>query len=562
MYITVQLLTGYHTPLTYKIPPSWSSEPLVGQIVVVPLQKRTVRALVCAVSDQLPFGSSFVVREALSKETAAGDELYHSFMRKLSDYYALDSRVLYRRVSEKTSEESLLAEQAIAEDRAAVRLTDEQQYAVDQIVPDIGAGSFRVTLLHGVTGSGKTEVYKRLITAAQQQGRSTLLLLPEVSLAVNFTRIMRAFYGTTLAVYGFHSATPAAEKRQLWDTLLAQQPALIIGVHLPVFLPIARLGLIIVDEEHEIGYQEKKHPRINTKEAALMRAQHYKIPIVLGSATPSVSSLYNVQERGWRSVQLKQRFAGAFPAVTHINLLEDRARPEFWISSKLQKAIAERLARQEQVILFLNRRGYSFFVQCGSCSFIFSCTSCSVSLTHHATSDGGEELRCHYCGFACKLPESCPGCKSSGSKFLKKGIGTQQMVSVIKRLFPEARVGRADADATKDKKRWQQTCDQMLDGSLDILIGTQTITKGYHFPKVTLVGIIWAELNLAIPFYNASEVTLQQLIQVAGRAGRAVAGKARHRGADRPGRNSVRPRSGYCQGYSRGPGGSRVPAVV
>jgi primosomal protein N' (replication factor Y) len=283
-----------------------------------------------------------------------------------------------------------------------------------------------------------------------------------------------------------------------------------------VLLPISNLGLIIVDEEHEVGYQEKKHPKVNSKEAAIWRAHMNGIPILLGSATPSLTSLDNVKTKGWHFFELKERFAGIFPTVKTVSLKDAKNRRNFWITTELERAIKLRLERGEQTIIFLNRRGYSFFVQCKTCSFIFMCDNCSVSLTLHE--DG--RLSCHYCSLRQELSPQCPGCKGSAKNYLKKGVGTQQVVSILETVFPHATVARADMDTTVNKKQWQETLERFEHGIIDILVGTQTITKGYHFPNVTLVGILWADLNLHFPMYNAAEVCLQQLIQVAGRAGR------------------------------------------
>ena len=520
MYITVKLINGFQEPLTYKVPASWLATPVVGQIVVVPLQQRSERALINSVFPELPATAKFKVREALNVEHMPDDPSYHQFIQRLSAYYALDPRILYKRmghsIAEKEAEHELVE---AVEAQHVVMLTAEQQLVVDYVKPIISQPIFQATLLHGVTGSGKTEVYKQLIMHAFSQGKSTLLLLPEVSLAVNFTHLLRAQLTSSLPIYGFHSASSVKDKRELWQKLLAQEPVVIIGVHMPVLLPIAQLGLILIDEEHETGYQEKKHPRINTKEAAIMRAQLGGIPILLGSATPSLSSLHAVAEHGWKLFTLKHRFAGAFPKISLVQLKTEKRRKEFWISRELEAAIKNRLANKEQVIIFLNRRGYSFFVQCTGCSAIFSCGGCSVSLTYH----DDNTLVCHYCGESRMLPESCYSCQAPAATFLKKGVGTQQLMGILQRLFPAAKIDRADADSTRNKKRWQKTCDDFRDRKTDILVGTQTITKGYHFPGVTLVGIIWAELNLTIPFYNAAETSLQQLIQVAGRAGRASA---------------------------------------
>jgi len=291
---------------------------------------------------------------------------------------------------------------------------------------------------------------------------------------------------------------------------------------LPIVLPIVNLGLIIIDEEHEQGFREKRAPYLNSKEIALWRAFVCKIPIILGSATPSLISLYNVERKGWKLFRLTKRFAGAFPVIEKVILSdkEGKRRKNFWISEPLRVAIQETLARKEQVMLFINRRGYSFFVQCKGCGFIFQCERCSVSLTLHVGGSGEQTLRCHYCDHMIHLPSVCPACKIGGKSLLKKGVGTQQIVSIVQELFPNAIIERADLDTTKKKHSWKQTVINFKEGRIDILIGTQTITKGYDFPSVTLVGILWADLNLHFPVYNASETTLQQLIQVAGRAGR------------------------------------------
>lgn len=516
-YVTVRLINGYPEQLTYRVTEKLESDNLLHKIVLVPLQRRTEHALVCAVMSELPEQPTFKIRDITRLEVVPHDPHYHAFITQLSSYYAIDPLVLYRRMraSLTATQQEIITTESV-QSCASVHLTQEQHIAIDQLQPAIIDSKFDPTVLAGVTGSGKTEVYKALMRTAHSAQKTTLLLLPEVSLAVNFTRLLQAQL-PDIPVYSFHSATPAAEKRMLWQQLIAGTPLLLVGVHMPLLLPISKLGLIIIDEEHETGFQEKKHPRINTKEAALMRAQITGIPILLGSATPSISSLYTMKRRGWRLCTLTKRFAGSFPRVQVVKLTASGKRKEFWISRELESAIADRLAKKEQVILFLNRRGFSFFVQCTACSFIFSCDSCSVTLTYHQD----EELRCHYCTYSKKLPACCPQCAAPAKEFLKKGLGTQQLAALVQRLFPQARVARADADSTRNKKKWQRMCDDIRERTLDIIVGTQTITKGYHFPGVTLVGVIWAELQLSMPFYNASEAALQQLIQVAGRAGRA-----------------------------------------
>lgn len=519
MYIQVKLLNGFRESLLYKVPKDWPTEHLSGSLVKVPLQKRTETAIIQEVLPNLPDSVNFKIREAYSQEPFPPDNYFLTYITQLSNYYALEQFYFFKRIrhflTEKEHENDALSMQE-SKKLENILLTAEQQIIINELSPVIQNPKFYPALIHGVTGSGKTEIYKQLIIRVLSTQKTILLLLPEVSLAVQFTHLLKLQMANDVPIYAFHSAVSVKEKRALWNNLLNKQPMVIIGVHLPVILPIANLGLIIIDEEHDVGYQEKKHPKINTKEAALMRAQIYKIPIVLGSATPSLSSLYNVKKRNWHFFQLKKRFSGAFPTITFVKLNEEYKRKNFWISKQLETAIRDRLSKQEQTIIFLNRRGYSFFIQCKKCGFIDSCNSCSVSLTLH----GEQILKCHYCNFSKPVIISCPSCKAPESDLLKRGIGTQQVVSILEKIFPDAQIARADLDTTVNKKKWQQIVRDFEQKKIDILVGTQTITKGYHFPGVTLVGVLWADINLNFPVYNATESTLQQLIQVAGRAGR------------------------------------------
>ncbi len=517
MYISVKLLNGFRESLTYKVPEEWSQKDLEGTLIKVPLQKRYEFAFVERCFAQLDGPVSYTIRNATDKDIIPTDPHYLPFLSKLSNYYALDKLTFLKRLKRflKEKEHTAHTQKPNEEETKSVTtLTDEQQTIVDALTPKITEGTYYPALLHGVTGSGKTEIYKKLIEHAWQEGKGSLLLFPEVSLAVRFTRLLRQQLPSSITLFSFHSATSVKEKRALWAHLMANKPAVILGVHLPMLLPLPKLGLIIIDEEHDSGYQEKRHPKVHTKEAALLRAQCSSIPIIAGSATPSISSLYNVQHKGWHLFELKKRFAGAFPTVSVVKLTHNKPRRQFWVSSELEAALKEQFTKKEQTIIFLNRRGYSFFIQCKSCGEVPHCVNCDVSLTLHKN----ESLRCHYCSYSIPLLSECPSCKKA--KFLKKGIGTQQVVTILEKLFPKARVARADLDTTVNKKKWTETMAAFEAGEIDILVGTQTITKGYHFPNVTLVGILWADINLSIPMYNAAEITLQQLIQVAGRAGR------------------------------------------
>ncbi|MBV8661172.1 MAG: primosomal protein N', partial [Candidatus Dependentiae bacterium] len=524
MFITVRLLNNFSKELTYAVPADLQNQIYRGTLVQVPLQRRLESAIVVGI-EPLDKIYEFKIRPIDSIFPFPADTTYRQFATQLAAFHQIDSLYLFKRVK------NFLAEQedvdpAFAEASAGKRihdeenfeskrvsLTDEQVAAYESVMADIDAQRYQVTVLHGVTGSGKTEVYKKLLNSVLAQNKCAILLLPEVGLAVQFEKLLKVQM-PGVEIFGFHSATTIKQKRILWQALLQKKPCIIVGVHLPIFLPIAHLGIIIVDEEHDSGYQEKSHPKIHSRNAALLKASLMKIPVVLGSATPSISSLWNIKHKSWKLVQLKNRFAGQFPSVEVVALSDKKERKNFWISAELYSAIAQQLLKKEQTIIFINRRGFSFFVQCVACSFIFSCSNCSVSLTLHE--DG--RLICHYCNFTLMTHEICPDCK--GKDFLRKGIGTQQVVTILQKLFPRAVIQRADLDTTSKKKAWQQTVQDFYDKKIDILVGTQSITKGYHFPHVTLVGILWADVNLHFPIYNAAETTLQQLIQVAGRAGR------------------------------------------
>lgn len=536
MFIRVKLLNGLPEPLWYAVPQNLAHKALTGLIVQVPVRNRIIPALVIDEHTRKPHNLAFELKEIHGLEPLPADEHYHSFIQKLGEYYQIEPIYFIKRIHQflinkpesellppsfdtfsyaKATENTQDERQEKSHFANAVILTAEQKKVCDYITPNIHQNRFTPVLLHGVTGSGKTEVYKHLFLETLNKNKTSLLLLPEVTLAIAFENRLKQEL-PNMPIYGFHSGKTPKEKNQVWNNLNHKIPMILIGVHLPILLPIPNLGLIVVDEEHEVGYQEKKHPKINSKEVAIIRAQKTHIPIVLGSATPSLQTLHNVKTKKWAFFQLKKRFSGTLPTVKVVSLTENKNRKQFWVSKELEHEIKDRLAKNEQTIIFINRRGFSFFVQCKQCTFIFTCTDCSVSLTLHED----ERLVCHYCGISQNLPAACPQCKNKADNFIKKGIGTQQVVTLLQKMFPQAVVARADLDTSTKKKVWQQIIADMMENKINILVGTQTITKGFHFPHVTLVGVLWADLQLSFPVYNATETALQQLIQVSGRAGR------------------------------------------
>lgn len=512
IFVQVLPLKGVTKPLWYQ---SSIENLTIGAIVIVPIQTQKIPAIIIQFHNKLEV--PYDVKSIISLEAWPNDKLFLDFINQVANYHQIKPLALIQRfrkfIEQNQKKEACQTNLNQNELNQINQLTTEQQSAYDQIKVHLVKSTYKATILHGVTGSGKTEVYKKLIETCLKSHKTAILLLPEVTLAMQFEAILKQSLAQHL-IFGFHSSSSAKQKKQLWQALINNQSCLIIGVHLPILLPIANLGLIIVDEEHEVGYQEKKHPCLNSKEIAILRAHTYQIPIVLGSATPSISALYNLKRPNWQIVKLTKRFGGEFPQIKFVKIGNNHKQDHFLISQELIKAINDTLVKKEQVIIFLNRRGYSFFVQCSQCKFIFNCRHCAVSLTLHQD----QSLRCHYCDFKDLIPQKCKAC--DGQKFIKKGVGTQQIVTILNKLFPSAKIARADLDTTSKKKEWQETVNKFTNKEFDIMVGTQTITKGYHFPGVTLVGILWADINLHLPFFNAAEVALQQILQVAGRAGR------------------------------------------
>ncbi len=521
MFVQVYLLNGFKKPLWYEVPATLTHLIFTGVCVTVPVKKTVHLATVNLIVKDQP-ALAYQLRQIQYVEPCMVQPSYRTFIATLASLYCISPSLLLKRFSyfllSSEDKEDLLENnfhEYTSQAKHIVELTDEQRAVCNAILPAINNPHYMASLLHGVTGSGKTEVYKVLMMHAVSLGKSVLFLLPEVTLALAFYDRLIKECGNNIPLASFHSATTKKERDLVWHMIKNGLPIIIVGVHLPIMLPFTNLGLIIVDEEHDVGYQEKKHPKINSKEAAILKAQVDSIPIVLGSATPSISTLYKVKEEGWHFFQLKKRFYGTFPKVTLVLMKTAPRRGHFWISEHLYHAIAVCLEKKQQVILFINRRGHSFFIQCKNCSHIPVCKYCSVSLTYHED----ETVRCHYCNYQITTPTHCSNCLATD--LLKKGLGTQQLATILKKIFPMARIGRIDHDVTKKRNEWRTVMEDFSAGKLDILVGTQTITKGYDFKNVGLVGIIWADIAINFPIYNAAEVALQQIIQVAGRAGRA-----------------------------------------
>ena len=375
-----------------------------------------------------------------------------------------------------------------------------------------------VCLLHGVTSSGKTEIYIHLIQKAVEEGKQVLYLLPEIALTAQITERLRKVFGHRLGVY--HSKFPDAERVEIWKKQLEEQAYdVILGVRSSVFLPFKRLGLVIVDEEHENTYkQQDPAPRYHARSAAIMLASMYGAKVLLGTATPSVESYFNALSGKYGLVELKERYKEIrLPHIEQVDIKElvhqKRMRGPF--SPALMQEIRKALENKEQVILFQNRRGFAPMVECHTCAWVPKCKNCDVSLTYHK---GLNQLTCHYCGYTCPVPKICPACGETDLR--NRGFGTERVEDDVKLVFPEARVARMDLDTTRTRTAYEKIISDFEQGKTDILIGTQMVSKGLDFERVSVVGILNADTMLNYPDFRSYERAFQLMAQVAGRAGR------------------------------------------
>ncbi|MFH1969943.1 MAG: primosomal protein N' [Verrucomicrobiota bacterium] len=395
-------------------------------------------------------------------------------------------------------------------------LFPEQAAALSLVKQSMDTLKPSVVLLHGVTGSGKTEVYLQAIRYGLDQGRGAIVLVPEISLTPQTVERFRSRFGETIAV--LHSHLSDGERHDEWYRIYEGKARIVVGARSALFAPVERLGLIVVDEEHEPSYKQAEAPRYNARDVAVMRGRLEPCTVLLGSASPALESFCNVRNGKYALSELTHRVDHRqMPRMRIVDMrveAEQSGRIDVF-SRDLVEAIRQRLDQAEQTMLFLNRRGFSTSVLCPACGYVAVCTHCAVKMTWHK---GCDEIRCHICGRVQRTPERCPTCGVPTLKF--SGIGTQRVEAIMRKLFPKARIERMDADTTTHKHAYGRILGDFKAGKIDVLIGTQMIAKGLHFPGVTLVGVICADLSLHMPDFRAAERTFQLLLQVAGRAGR------------------------------------------
>lgn len=515
---------------TYQVPPHLMDMVAVGKRVSIPFGRQTATGYVLGPAETAP-GTALKSIEAMIDDSPLFPESMSAFFRWISDYYlypvgeTINNALPAATGAKGTPRTKKMPRDAIGQvivpDEPPC-LTPEQQAVVKAVIDRIGTGYYSC-LLSGVTGSGKTEVYMRIAEAVLNRNQSALILVPEIALISQAERRFRARFGDRVAV--LHSNLSKTERREQWMKIMRGEVKLAIGTRSAIFAPFHSLGVIIVDEEHDASYKQENGLRYNARDLALVRGKQSKAVVMLGSATPSMQSVFNARTGKFSAVYALEKRINNYPlpeiAVVDLrNNAAGRGRGGV-ITDTLYQAMKETLARENQVLLFLNRRGFANFPVCAVCGQAVKCKNCDITLTLHRA---GNAYRCHFCGYSRPVAAGCASCGSAAIKQL--GMGTEKVEAVVRQLFPEAVVDRLDRDTTTRKGAMARILKNVKKGKTDILIGTQMVAKGHDFPGITLIGIICADLALNFPDFRAGEVTFQLLAQVAGRAGRG----------DRPGR--------------------------
>ncbi|NLX03516.1 MAG: primosomal protein N' [Phycisphaerae bacterium] len=508
---------------SYSVPDELKDQVRPGMLVQVPLGPRQARyqGFVLTVSQQ-EFTTTLKPILAVLDERVLFDAKLLELGRWLSDYYVcppgtamaamIPSAVLEGKRSSRVKpyiREALQVEPTFG-------LNEEQERVLERMLSAVRAEGFSVLLVHGVTASGKTELYVRAIKEALAMGKSAIYLVPEIALTTQMIhRLAERFEKVAI----LHSGLTDAQRRETWYAVADGRVKVIIGTRSAIFAPAPDLGVIVVDEEHEPSYKNIQSPRFNTRDLAIKRAQLEGLPVILGSATPALESFHNAQHNPhWQYLSLPKRVADLpMPSVSLVDMQQEmfERKGVHLLSRLMESRIDETLKAGKQTILLLNRRGYASFVFCPSCKFVMTCPNCKMNMVYHKSSG---KAACHRCSARLVVPEKCDRC---GHKMNKFGLGTQRIEEELKTKFPDARIARMDTDVMTKPQDYERTLGDFAAGKTDILLGTQMIAKGLDFPNVALVGVVSADMTLSMPDFRAAERTFQLVAQVAGRAGRA-----------------------------------------
>lgn len=521
-YAEIALNIPIEKTFHYGIPPAMSTDINIGKRVWIPFGQRRMVGYVVGLSDSAPVFAVRDIEKIIDDEPILSGDMM-KLAKWISDYYctpwgtALEAAIPAPLKKGKTSikERKCPAEEVYAS-TTHLKPTSEQEKALTEIKESIKRKEFKVFLLHGITSSGKTEVYLQCIDDVIKRGKSAIVLIPEISLTPQTVERFKSRFGEKVAV--IHSQITGGRRFREWVNIKNGTAKIIVGARSALFSPVKDLGLIVLDEEHETSYKQEDSPRYHAREVACERARIAGCPVVLGSATPSLESYYKAEKGEYRLLRLTKRIDDRpLPKATIVDMKKELAKGRYAsiISTYLRRKIDEALNSGKQIMLFLNRRGFSTYIHCKNCGFSLKCKKCDAVMVYHSA---GKRLICHYCGYRLDVPKICPECDSSYLSF--SGKGTEKIESEIHKLFPSAGIDRMDTDVTKKKGSHDRILKKVREGRTRILIGTQMIAKGHDFPQVTLVGVISADTSLNIPDFRSSERTFNLITQVGGRAGR------------------------------------------
>ncbi len=538
-----QKLEGFVVAIKNEIPSEYKLKEIISLVDEKPilneelldlgkyLSKKTLCTLTSAYQTMLPTALKAKINTKINKKTVL-------YIRKIKNYipntekekiilnilnnkslslkeaneiskYTVD-KLVNKGIIEKYEKEVYRLEENVEKSAEKKNLTEEQQ----SVISKINLKTFKPYLLHGVTGSGKTEVYMQMIKKIINNQKQALVLVPEISLTPQLVETFKRRFGNNIAI--LHSHLNNGEKYDEWRKIVRNEVNIVIGARSAVFAPLTNLGIIIIDEEHSNTYKQENNPRYNAIDIGLYRAKYYNCPIILGSATPSIESYTRAKTNIYELLEMKTRVNNNLPKVTLVDMKEEIKKKNTIFSELLKNKINEKLNNNEQVIILLNRRGYTTITTCNNCGFTHKCPNCDIPLTYHLKS---KKMICHYCNYETNKLYKCPDCGSEDIK--ERGMGTEKLEEEILKEFSNAKVVRMDVDTTRTKQAHKKIINDFENEKYNILIGTQMIAKGLDFPKVTLVGVINGDSSLNIPDFRSAERTFQLLNQVAGRAGRS-----------------------------------------
>ncbi len=523
-YVEVAVGLPVHTTFHYRIPKSLWGKAAVGMRGWVPFGHRQMLGYIVGLVPKPEIRQIKPIGQVLDEKPPLQPDLLE-LTRWMGKVYqagwgetiqaALPGPLKRGRTTMKPREEEVLP---TTPPTVPHTLNEEQRVALKPILEAIRENQHKIFLLHGVTGSGKTEVYLQAIQEVLTRGKTCIVLVPEISLTPQtIERFQGRFGEETVAV--LHSGMLESRRLQEWHRIRAGEAQVVVGARSAIFAPVHSLGLVVVDEEHEPSYKQTDAPRYHAREVAIRRGELAGAPVILGSATPSLESYYLAGQKRYHLLQLKERVNEIpLPEVAVVDMREEFGvgRRGRIFSRAMEEALVKTVASRQQVILFLNRRGFSTFVQCRKCGHVLRCKSCQVTLTYHIAE---RSMICHYCHASIPAPEVCPNCKAEYVRF--QGIGTQRVESDLARLLPHARITRMDTDTTRSRGSHAKILNAFRDREIDCLVGTQMVAKGLDFPQVTLVGVVSADTALNLPDFRSAERTFHLLTQVAGRSGRA-----------------------------------------